>query len=370
LHLALKTAAEQWELFDEEDLPALAAELPLRLRTRLLSYVGFYGPAISTDVLEALLGGDDAVTYLDLAGLVGHSNLSLSRIVKFSKKALPKSDFVPLKETILDSWDQDDTLEAALAQSLPVSRFAQLSYLSLSHPPSGISWRDLLSLSKQTPALTHLSLAFWPRPTLTPNLTTATVSSQHSPDVTAGGSHFYSGLDQDMSEPASILRQLSSSLLCLQWLDLEGCAEWIPALAAHSGSSLPTIPGTEAFADGWSKHSSVSSIFISNWKNLSYLNCRQGWLPTTSALKVLPRQTMIPARRKILDDYLKSFDPFELHKAEFLECDVSAIERRKAEVWLELEERIFATERKINVTRRAQGCKAITTDHGWAKILF
>ncbi|EGP89507.1 uncharacterized protein MYCGRDRAFT_108514 [Zymoseptoria tritici IPO323] len=70
LHLALKTAAEHWDLFDEDDLPALAAELPLRLRTRLLSYIGYYGPAISISVLESMLGGDEAVTQLDLAASI------------------------------------------------------------------------------------------------------------------------------------------------------------------------------------------------------------------------------------------------------------------------------------------------------------
>ncbi|KJX93301.1 hypothetical protein TI39_contig4339g00001 [Zymoseptoria brevis] len=366
LHLALKAAAEQWELFDKDDLPALAAELPLRLRIRLLSYIGFYGPAISMSVLESMLGGDEAVTHLDLAGLVGHSNLTVSRLAKFSKTLPPKTQTKSSEDTVLDSWDQDDSLESELNRSLYISRFAQLTHLSVSHPPSGASWRDLLSLSKQTPALTHLSLAFWPRPTLTPNWATATVSSQHSPDVRAGGSHFYSGLDQDLDEPASILRQLSGNLLCLQWLDLEGCAEWIPALAVHAGRRSSDPPS----ADSWNRQSSASSIFISNWKNLSFLNCRQGWLPSIPGLKSLPLQSMPRERREVVQNYFKSFDPFELLKAQNAEVDVSGVDRRRAEIWLELEERVVATEQKINQIRRAHGCKPIVVDHGWTKKAF
>jgi hypothetical protein len=367
LHLALKTAAEQWELFDEDDLPALAAELPLRLRTRLLSYIGFYGPAISLSMLETILGGDELVTYLDLAGLVGHSNLTMSRLSKYSKKTPHKPDLAPPEETVLDSWDQDDTLESSLTRNLSTSRFAHLTHLSLSHPPPSISWRDLLSFTKQTPALTHLSLAYWPRPTLTPNLATATVSSQHSPDVTAGGSHFYSGLDQDVNEPSSTLRQLSGNLLRLQWLDLEGCGEWITALAVHTDMSLPGRSFNEHITDTWTKQSSMSSMLINNWKNLTYLNCQQGWLPTISGLKALPRQTMAPSRRKVMDNYLNSFDAFEPHKAEYLEANISAVDRQKAKIWLELEAQVGDTEQKINFTRRAHACKHIVVDHGWTK---
>ncbi|SMR48389.1 unnamed protein product [Zymoseptoria tritici ST99CH_1A5] len=369
LHFALKTAAEHWDLFDEEDLPALAAELPLRLRTRLLSYIGYYGPAISVSVLESMLGGDEAVTQLDLAGLVGHSNLTVSRLAKFSKTLPPKTQTKPSEDTVLDSWDQDDSLESALTRSLYISRFAQLTHLSLSHPPTGASWRDLLSLSKQTPALTHLSLAFWPRPTLTPNLATATVSSQHSPDVRAGGSHFYSGLDQDLDEPASILRQLSCNLLCLQWLDLEGCAEWIPAFAVHADRHS-MHPRPESSADSWNRQSSASSIFISNWKNLSFLNCRQGWLPSIPGLKSLPLQSMPRDRREVVQNYFNSFNPFELLKAQNAEVDVSGVDRRRAEIWLELEEGVVATEQKLNQIRRAHACKPIVVDHGWVKKAF
>lgn len=369
LHLALKTAATQWDLFEQEDLPVLAAELPLPLRLRLLSYLGYYGPTVDIDVLEALTSGSQPVKALDLAGLIGHGKLSMSRIVKLAKQP-PTKQPQETSPVIAESWDQDTTFEAELTINPSTSRFSQLTHLSLSHPPTGVSWRDLLSLTKHTPSITHLSLAYWPRPTLTPNLATTTVASQHGPDVTAGGSHFYSSLDQDLDEPASILRQLSANLLYLQWLDLEGCTEWIPALAFH-GDILPADPSEGASTtDPWSRQASMPSIFTTNWKNLTTLLVGQGWLPTIPGLRALPRQTMLASKRSCLDDYLKSFDPFELRKAELDEPDIFGVEKRQADVWLEVEERAIAAERKVNAVRRVQACKPVVFDHGWVRKAF
>jgi hypothetical protein len=114
---------------------------------------------------------------------------------------------------VADSWEDEDTTESLLNTGLFPSRFSHLTHLSLSHPPPTILWRDLLAFTKHTHQITHLSLAYWPRPTLTPNLSTTTVSNQHGPDVAAGGSNIYSALDQDLNEPAALLRQLSVNLL-------------------------------------------------------------------------------------------------------------------------------------------------------------
>ncbi|EME84870.1 uncharacterized protein MYCFIDRAFT_82942 [Pseudocercospora fijiensis CIRAD86] len=225
LHLALKSAAESWHRFDAEDLPMLA-EIPLPLRLRLLNYIGFYGPSIDINVLDALTKDRDPVLALDLAALIGHGSLTVSRFVKLAKQQSSSKELEATGDDIAESWDQEESLEAALSRTTLTTRFSRLARLSLSHPAPGVSWKDLLSLSKLIPALTHLSLAYWPRPTLTPNLATATVSSQNSPDIAAGGSHFYSAMDEDLYEPASILRTLSTNLLRLTWLDLEG---WLAA---------------------------------------------------------------------------------------------------------------------------------------------
>lgn len=360
MHTALKTAAEQWHLFDEEDLPMLT-ELPLRLRLALLSYLGYYGPAIGVDVLDALTTGSEALLHLDLAGLAGHGNLSISRVAKLAKQLPVQAEVIsPSEDDVVDSWDQDDSFEAALAVRMPSARFANLTHLSLGYPPLGISWRDLLSLSKQTPKVTHLSLAHWQRPTLTPNLTTATVSSQHSPDVNAGGSHFYSALDQDMYEPAAIIRQLSNNLLSLKWLDLEGCTDWSQALSFKWTAETPSSRNRDA----WLQQAATSSVWVSTWKNVAYVNLTQSWLPKVATLRLLPRQQMSSASRAIIDKLAKQTSLAQLA------CDddgesLSLVAQRKAQIWLELEERAVQVGKDINRVRREQHARLMDVDHGW-----
>lgn len=366
LHLALKAASQNWDLFDHDDLPDLV-DIPLRLRLRLLSYLGYYGPPIDVAVLDALTQSNEPVTHLDLAGLFGHGSLTLHRIVKLLKQKSPKVTETTMHDTIADSWDQEDTFEAALTPILSSSHFASLTHLSLSHPPAGASWRDLLSLSKHIPSLTHFSLAYWPRPTLTPNLATTTVSSQHSPDIHAGGSHYYSSVDQDLTEPASLLRQLSGNLLCLKWLDLEGCTEWIPALAFKGEETISHGGMDDDDTDAWTRTPAVVSIFVHNWKNLEYLNCAQGWLPTVPGLLSLPRDPTTLAGVTIAKDYLKTFDPIELMRLETAGTDAYDVDKRRAFIWAKNEDLARGARATINLTRAAYGCKFLMIDHGWEK---
>lgn len=358
LHASLKTAAKQWSLFDEEDYPALT-ELPLRLRLRLITYIGFYGPALDIHEIEALTQGNESLSQLDLAGLIGHGNLNVSRLTKFAKQQAPKSD--TSDEDVLESWDQDGTFEAALRAPPATTRFEHLTYLSLSHPGKAVSWRDLLSLSKQVGTLTHLSLAYWPRPTLTPNLSTATVTSRHSPTVAAGGSHFYSVLDQDMYEPAVILRQLSGNLLRLVWLDIEGCTEWVPALSYHvKAESTSHMPSR---VDDWSSTSSATSVFLSNWKRLSYINCSQGWLPNPLMLRTIAYEGHLGSdvETAIVAKYVERMDSLKVPYP----CGSLEIHRSHARAWLDMQIRASSTERKINALRRSAHLSHLEFDHGW-----
>lgn len=363
MHFALKTAAEQWHLFDDEDLPMLA-ELPLALRQKLISYLGFYGPTINLAALDALTSGSERLLYLDVAGLIGHGSLSISRLTKLAKKPLPsqaESEHVVADDNVADSWDQEENFESVLTTSLTATRFAGLTHLSLSHPPSNISWRELLGLAKQIPTITHLSLAHWPRPTLTPNLTASTVTSQHSPDVHAGGSHFYSALDEDVYEPAAIIRQLSGALLRLQWLDLEGCTIWSKALSFAWTSAA----ASDSTNDAWSAHNALTSIWISNWKNVHYLNISQGWIPQFVSLELLPKQHMSSDRKAIVAKVSRQSTLAPLALDDDRES-LNLLSQSKARVWLDLEEQALQVEKEINATRRAGRVKPIDVDHGWA----
>lgn len=360
LHISLKVAAENWEFYDSENLPALA-ELPLRLRIKLLSYLGFYGPTIDLVTFRALTESEEPAEFLDLAGLAGHGDFTLKKLIKAAKDVRRKKPLRHNENIVVDSWDSDQTLHFPSVLEMPSTRFSQLTHLSLSHPPLGILWQDFLDLSKHLPKLTHLSLAYWKRPTRTPNLATTTVSSAHSPDVAAGGSHYYSALDHDYAEPASLLRQLASNLLCLEWLDLEGCSDWAPALAVQNQD---TGNQTDADFEHWLKKSTISIIFVEAWKNLKYLNFSQGWLPTVAGMDALPKQNIRPCLKKIVVDFLASEQDLDNI---VLDKDAELAAKNKAELWVQNEAPCVYAGARINACRRMHACKPITIDHGWTR---
>lgn len=363
-HLAMKAIAESWGLLDEEDYPALV-DIPLQLRLKLLSYIDFYGSTINMTALKALIQGNERIQCLDLAGLVGYNNLTLRKLGKLLEQAGGQLSH-DHSTGVADAWDVEEPVETGL-QSLTLSnQFSDLTHLCLSHPSPTTSWRDLLSFSKHIPQITHLSLAYWTRPTLTPNLTTTTVSSQHSPDITAGGSHYYSGLDQDMDEPASLIRQLSANLLCLKWLDLEGCEEWFPALGRLAVSSEQSEAN-----EGWSDNSeNPQSIFAGNWKNLSYIRCAQGWLPTVDGISGLQERRDATIIDSLVVDgitnYLKQHqDPLSVDQ--HASPDILDVEKKKARIWLQREYDMTYAFMTILRARREQGLKGIAIDFGWTQ---
>ncbi|KAK3719984.1 hypothetical protein LTR37_004107 [Vermiconidia calcicola] len=364
--LALKRIAQSWDLLEEEDYPALV-EVPLRLRLRLISYISFYGLPLDYRGLHALLQGSETVHYLDLAGLVGHGNLTMKKLVKLLGNE-NESKGSNAEAGVAEAWDADETFEAALKPSPSLTRFSNLTHLCLSHPAPNVYWRDLLALVKHTAQVTHLSLAYWPRPTLTPNLATATVLSQNSPGIAAGGSHYYSALDQDMSEPASLLRQLSSHLLCLRWLDLEGCQEWSPALKEHTknGPAISNATETSPDSDAWeASRFGAQSVVLSNWKNLRYIRLAQGWLPSLIGIKALQERhvsypnLMADIARHLLESAGSTFQVIQTSQ------DVLDVEKKKARMWLECEERLSLAGHRIQSARRILGFKPATVDYEW-----
>jgi len=370
LHLALRTAAQCWELFDDDDLSALS-ELPIQLRVRLLSYLGYYGPPVGGVTLDALTCGADGVTLLDLGGLVGHNTLSLPRVAK-SIKADTSSRTLAIDhiaDSVSDSWEHADELMTHVASRIVKPQFNMLTHLCLSDPPQNILWRDLLSFSKLLPGVTHLSLARWPRPTLTPNLTTATVVGLQGPEVAAGGSHYYSELDDDMYEPFCVLRRLSANLLCLQWLDLEGCASWAPALAVQA---VPPVVGhveTNAdvppTVDPWRQSGAASLIFLETWENVSYLNVSQGWVPSLTSLSGFSEKDLVEGQRSIYKDLLKTQTDPGIAMGYSGDTDPFEIEKKRAKIWLQCESKTRAACSLINWGRRERNVRPLTVDFGW-----
>ncbi|KIH91812.1 hypothetical protein SPBR_01370 [Sporothrix brasiliensis 5110] len=130
---------------------------------------------------------------------------------------------------LLESWDAPGIV------SLPRPLLPNLTHLSLAlmpdRTPQSVSWRQLLSFAAHLPMLTHLSLAYWPEPTLTPNAKLATVDSPLGRRFQYGATGAYShSIDNDWAEAVLLLRKLSKALYGLEYLDLTGCASWLPAL--------------------------------------------------------------------------------------------------------------------------------------------
>lgn len=368
-HITLKTIAESWDLFDEDDYPTLI-EIPLRLRLRLLSYIAFYGPPIDALGLQALLQGSERIEALDLTSLLGHANLTLKKVTKALARPEQVDDSQP-KETIAESWDAEETFEQSLRPAFSINRAAHITHLCLSHPGPHTSWRDLLVFTKTTPQVTHLSLPYWPWPSRTPNLATTTVSSQHSPEVTASASSYYAALDQDFEEPISVLRQLSSYLLCLQWLDIEGCQQWAPALAGLAKEDAVEANGGRR-DDVW--HTADSErlpILASNWKNLSHLHIAQGWVPTVWGVQsIIDRASteitglMLLVGKGVIDhlehNCLQPLIPPEGYTQDMIDAD-----KKRARLWLQAETKITHACMHMAQSRHQHKCKSIEFDYGW-----
>ena len=258
-HLALKSLAKNWQWHTRYDQFHLAT-LPLRYKETLLTYISAYNnrgiDAGGIDILfldESELDGatgSDGITHLDLGTSLGRA-ISLEEL----KKALLKRTSAKIKlssmQDIPESWDDD----LHLATSLSVSRFPTLTHLSLSNP-ANVSWKGLLDLSQHLATLTHLALAFWPTPSVTPNSKTAYRESPAG-RIDYGASNFYSATDGDFSEAAGVLKRLSKMTYCLQWLDLTGCSEWVHVLGREDG---PDWAGA--------------------WLGLETVKVGQGWIPT------------------------------------------------------------------------------------------
>ena len=188
---------------------------------------------------------NDDVRYLDLSGSVGRS-LSIKEL---SDLLFPGAAVGSLAKTkgnnqwtghaseqqqedvgVLESWDLPGVF------SPPRALLPNLTHLSLAldperHGHGQASWRQLLAFASHLPMLTHLRLAYWPEPTLTPNAKHTTVVSPQGRRFQYGGTGFYSHLlDNDWAEAVLLVRKLSKALYGLEYLDLTGCVSWFPAL--------------------------------------------------------------------------------------------------------------------------------------------
>ncbi|KAF1849162.1 uncharacterized protein K460DRAFT_305044 [Cucurbitaria berberidis CBS 394.84] len=308
VHQCLRSFAMHWEELCEYEQHYLPA-LPISLKEALLSYLTLFGGNVCLDFKSFKIlfqndegtgtSGWDETRFLDLAGLLNEQltvsdvgqclrrpNASQTALEMGALSISPEKAKKPKEPAVLqvvDSWEEEaeetPTAQPVPVASLQVPHFTNLSRLSLAHPGQWASWPELLRISPHLGKLTHLSLAFWPRPSMTPNALSTSMVSNHT-SVSLGGSHFYSDLDDDWHEAANILRRFSTNTYSLQWLDLEGC-NWLRALTWRSVSLPgPPVPGSQD-VEPWQIHSvSPSPDWNDAWRRITYLNVFQGWIPS------------------------------------------------------------------------------------------
>ncbi|KAF5657958.1 hypothetical protein FHETE_10151 [Fusarium heterosporum] len=210
------------------------------------------------DELNSLTASNLEVNYLDLSGSACRS-IKLKDISDMLFHVRDEESPAELQE----SWDISEGVPSPPRTLLP-----NLTHLSLALHPSHVSsasWKQLLSLSSKLTTLTHLSLAYWPEPCLTPRSRLATVSSPQGNRIPYGGTNLYShSLDHDWSEALLVLRMLSKSLYTLEFLDLTGCCSWFHALMSETGHDFVN----------WADH----------WGKITELRLYTGWTPGPEAL--------------------------------------------------------------------------------------
>ncbi|KAG8166915.1 hypothetical protein KVR01_002604 [Diaporthe batatas] len=248
MDVALRSMALDWEYQRSYNLYYIY-NLPDRVRMALIHYVNtMYEPGLSLLDLKIILlpqapedddgngaatepppspsSLNEGITHLDLS-MSTERAIKLRELSNFLFPSNPDGD-----GPLLDSWDAPEST------AIPRPLLVNLTHLSLAASPETsklCSWKQLLAFSSHLPTLTHLSLAYWPIPSLTPNATFAKVVSAQGQSFQYGGRNPYSHtLDDDWSEAILVLRKLSKSLYGLEYLDLTGCGAWEKALTAHA----------------------------------------------------------------------------------------------------------------------------------------
>ncbi|KAK2590419.1 hypothetical protein QQS21_011892 [Conoideocrella luteorostrata] len=250
--------------------------VPGHLKAALIHYIGVAsGAGVSLNDLKTVLfppedmyseGELDShsrsnfeVTCLDLSASIGKSLRLKDVLDLLFRDVKPQS-----LEEPQESW------EAAYNSPSPPPAILlpNLTHLSLALDPRGsrdASWKQLLTLSSKLPTVTHLSLAHWPEPCLTPRSKCSTVSSPQGCTIPYGGTNIYShSLDHDWSEALLVLRMVSNNFYKLEFLDLTGCAAWFNALQLEDGHDFVDWAGS--------------------WGKITLLRLHTGWSLGTEAM--------------------------------------------------------------------------------------
>ncbi|OCL01861.1 hypothetical protein AOQ84DRAFT_443746 [Glonium stellatum] len=407
VHHTLKILATNWEWLVEYEQYYLAT-LPIPLKEALLSYISAYGPddCLSLKSFRLLLldgneldggTGSDELEQLDLSGLL-NEKFTLTDLTKHITRprsislaeALDSLDVSEAKgkkkatAEVVESWeDEVDISTPSMSKPLGISSFPYITRLSLANPGPWASWAQLLSLSTHLKTLTHLSLAYWPTPSSTPNATAASMVSKHTRPVSLGGTSLYSALDNDWHEAANILRRLSNNTYCLKWLDLEGCTwhqalTWgVPPMSQWLKNERPdehSTPSTSSYpflgpnldnpqshdSDDWVEHHAAPGPdWNGSWRQVEYINVSQGWVPhDVPAIRGMPAGLIACE----LLGYLRGLQ----ESGDLPENKSRPLGDHYLRLWMEREKEARKVESMVRALRSSAKGVYCKFDHGWS----
>ncbi|KAK2875213.1 hypothetical protein FQN49_001683 [Arthroderma sp. PD_2] len=253
-------------------------------------------PLFMTQGQESSPGDRTEVTRLDLGFSLGYW-LNIKQLSKELRGNIPSNKG---NAPVPTSWEEEADSETATPSpydsgKLDLPAFNNLRYLSLASPaPDSASWVSVLKLLSHLPTLTHLSLAYWPTPTLKPNSLTASVSHPKHKQLSFqyGGSDTYSSYENNWIEASIVLAKLSRTTYGLKWLDLEGCHEWIPALCWD---------GVDIYGKSYDV---TGPEWNGSWRGIEWIGLGPGWAPE------IPSQDSISVKDGDEDIELRRGDAF------------------------------------------------------------
>ncbi|MCJ1311689.1 hypothetical protein MMC25_005362 [Agyrium rufum] len=401
-HLALKGLAKNW---DETSVYYMwyLAELPGWLKEALLCYIACYSPkGISLSSLTTLMLDDgripaatnsEDVTRLDLArsSVAGRFNMLdlaeylLNKPTEASPLHSPSSSFSASNSSLSsasgfstitpysrvpDSWDEDSPPPNKMARNgdligfiapCPTLRFPFLTHLSLAYSPNS-DWSGLIELSPALRTLTHLSLAGWSQPT--GNMFRRPELHELCPKAVGGSCRESCRVVAHDRTSRQIgmfcLRRLSRTLICLKWLDLEGC-DWIWMLEPGP----PTRQSVARKLDWPERSGEENGIdWCGGWRGLETINRT----PT--------------GRTKVPWESIRKYQAlFDSREARLKEAQATGMTRNEASalrmlpeakfradndihLWWAKEREALEVERRIRQRRNALGLKGIFFENG------
>ena len=379
--------------------------VPVNIKSQLLSYIAVYSShGISKSGLEYMcLEPDDStldessgiyeLRRADLTRSLGRS-LRFSELIRMWTKRGRRKPEQPMHIEVLDSWEDDaDTPNLSLMQ---MPRFPRLTYLSLAHPSSNISWQDLLTFSAHLGSLTHLCLDFWPGPSL-PQMQGVTARDKYLCDIP----HSEKPRSEEEEEAAIILRIFSRNTSSLKWLSIAGCHSWFDALTPQADNATAGARTTESQPRAIDAESAPERSFARSnrlvrfdesstnagelgkargpdwngtWRHIRQINVSQDWIPSELRSHdliplVMHRKARSANREAVRADIFRSDREPEMYHLSSSSSEVQRQinERLRRNRWLLMERASIFLAARVDRKRLQGAFPTAEFDFGWGR---